>query len=643
MKSLKDIVYSNLRTLALIVMLIILFIVVVFQVLSTQNAERINAEATFTQIEQILKENQSELNTIEEEYRETCLLNAETISYIIQHNPNILGDIEQFRKLAIMMQVNEIHIFDKTGRIFTGTHPEYFNYTFDSGEQMNFFKPMMTDKSLRLCQEITPNTAEGKLVQYSALWSSDEKFIVQVGMYPDAVLEATEKNELTYIFSLLRGTPRVTLYAIDPESKEIIASTHKENNGKSLTELGFRESDADRCPTGEHLVINSVNSYVVFKRMGDIVVAYISSSSQLYGNIFPYTVMLAICLFSIFAVLVVVVKKFTDHYIINSISEINEKFREISDGNLDERVNIQSSFEFSELSNHFNNMIQVLLAEMDKMNYVLNRTNMHIGVYEYNNKMKTVRFTEHIPEIFGLSTNELSQLSHDYHKMQEFVDKLKSEPVLGMDNTYRYVGKMEMYIKLEEIKSRNDVLGIVIDVTDDILKLQRAETERDYDMLTGLYNRRGMERKLDKIFSNTESIGSGALIMIDSDDMKGINDTYGHRVGDEYIKRHAQILSNITAPKSIVARIGGDEFVLFIYGYENDEAVQEGFSQLRAIQDSETLILEDGRRIPLHFSFGYQFTKDNTDYNTMLSAADEYMYNSKRIRKKLAQELNDKN
>ncbi len=638
MKGLKQIVYSNLRRLAVFVMLSILFVAGLFQTMLTQNMEKQNAEATFIQIEQILEQNRSELRTVEAEYRRSCLLNAETISYIIQHNPDILGNIEEFRKLARMVEVDEIHIFDKTGRIFTGTHPEYYNYTFDSGEQMNFFKPMIEDKSLRLCQDITPNTAEGKLVQYSALWSSDNQFIVQVGMYPDSVLEAIEKNELPYIFSLFQGSKGVSLYAIDANTNEVIASTDTTNNNKSAVDIGFKKSVLENCPNGYYLTINGESTYAIFKRMDDIIVAYTIASVHMYEGILSYTLMMAICLFIILEALVFAMKRFTEHYIISSIDMINCKFREIAEGNSDEKLDIQSSLEFSELSSHFNNMIQVIFSEMDKMNYVLNRTNMHIGVYEYNEKMKNVRFTEHVPEIFGFNQEEMECLSKDYRKLREFVNAVKEEPVSGMENTYRYVGKSEMYIKLEEIKTGNDCLGIVIDVTEDTVKLFRAEEERDYDILTGLYNRRGLERRLDKIFKDTCNMACGALIMIDSDDMKGINDTYGHAVGDLYIKRHGELLKNIDAPNAVSARIGGDEFVLFVYGYETDEDVQVCLSQLRAVQDRAVLTLEDGREIPLHFSFGYEILKEGANYGAMLASADEYMYNSKRIRKKLAQE-----
>lgn len=58
---------------------------------------------------------------------------------------------------------------------------------------MYYFKPILNDKNLELCQEITPNTFENKLMQYYALWSENKEFIVQMGMEPINVMKATEK------------------------------------------------------------------------------------------------------------------------------------------------------------------------------------------------------------------------------------------------------------------------------------------------------------------------------------------------------------------------------------------------------------------------------------------------------------------
>ncbi len=634
MKSLKNIVRRKLLWLTAGLMVAILLVALLFQIIAIQAQARDNADATFLQVRQIIEKNTAELHTVEAEYRETCLSNGEAIAYIIQKNPAILGNVEEFRQLAKKLEVDEIHIFDATGRIFTGTHPEYFDYTFDSGEQMNFFKPMLTDKSLRLCQDITPNTAEGKLVQYSALWSTDGLYIVQVGMYPAAVLEMTEKNELSYIFSLLRGNPGVSLYAVNAADGEIIGSTSGAENDKNMSQIGLELSALPKYEKGAHVTVNGVDSYCIFEDMDGTLIGYVISNDRLYGNIGFYTWMLALFLLLIAVVLVFVVQKYTEHYIIGSISATNERLRAVTTGNLDERVDVQSSQEFSELSHHINSMIRSLLKGTDKMSLVLNHTNLRIGVYEYNARMRQVRFTEHIPEIFDFTSEEMAHLAADHRLLRAFIDRLREDPVAHAENTYRFVGKKELYIKLEEFINEDEVMGIVMDVTEETTRRMRAETERDIDLMTGLYNRRGLERLLRSLFAEPDKMGQGVLVMIDSDNLKYINDTYGHAVGDMYLKQLAELLRNFDAPRHIAARTGGDEFVLLAYGYEDDAGVQEALSKVRSYQDDTMIALKEGLCYPLYFSFGYEITAGRADYDSMLKAADAAMYESKRARKK---------
>lgn len=184
MKTLKQSISQYMRLLTVILAVLILNIIIYIQVINEQRQAYENAVRTFRQIEQMLAANQVEIEEIVAEYSGTCLRSAEAIAYMIQNDPSVLDDIEELKDIARLVGVDEIHIFDKTGRIYAGTHPEYYDFTFDSGEQMAFFKPMLTDHTLKLVQEITPNTAEEKLMQYSALWSEDGTFIVQIGMEP---------------------------------------------------------------------------------------------------------------------------------------------------------------------------------------------------------------------------------------------------------------------------------------------------------------------------------------------------------------------------------------------------------------------------------------------------------------------------
>ena len=123
--------------------------------------------------------------------------------------------------------------------MFSGSVPKYYNYTFESGEQMKFFLPMLKDKSMQLCQEVTPNTAENKLMQYIAVWREDQKGIVQIGMEPIRLLEAMKKNELSHIFDLMTTEDGITIFAVDLDTGKISGSTDKQLLNKKAADLGL--------------------------------------------------------------------------------------------------------------------------------------------------------------------------------------------------------------------------------------------------------------------------------------------------------------------------------------------------------------------------------------------------------------------
>lgn len=636
MPNIKKLVVGYLRKMTLFIVLILLIVSILFQILSEQNKARERSKEIFTQVKQILDENKKELAELKEEYSQSCLNNAETIAYFIQQNPDLVENLEELKKLAHITEVDEIHIFDKTGRIFSGTHPEYYNYTFDSGEQIGFFKPMLEDKSLKLCQEITPNTAENKMMQYSALWSDNGEFIVQIGMEPLNVMKVTEKNQLSYIFSLLRADPGVNLYAINKDSEEIIGSTNSEDVGKKIDDIGFDMDTFKNKPNGFHTGVSGVDCYCIFTETDGNIIMRAVSNDTLYEHIPIRILELAACLAIIAIILAVTASWYMNKFVISGIYDINNKLRVISEGNLDEKVDVRSSLEFSELSTHINDMIKSLLLSTDKMSYVLNKTNLQIGVYEYNEKMKNVRFTEYVPKVLALDTEKAKTLSSDYRLFREFLSKLRDNPVPEENDVFRLETDTEHYVKLEEISRGNDILGIVMDVTFDIIKRREIEAERDIDILTGLYNRRGLERKLSALFEAPEKLNHGALIMIDADGLKLINDKYGHEKGDIYLKKISEVISSFGSNSCICSRHGGDEFVIFLYNYSTEKELIDSIDTLKYIQNNSTAYLSSDLSVPLRFSFGYSLTKGQTDYIELLKEADKKMYASKMERKNTA-------
>ncbi|MDQ2622045.1 MAG: diguanylate cyclase, partial [Actinomycetota bacterium] len=106
---------------------------------------------------------------------------------------------------------------------------------------------------------------------------------------------------------------------------------------------------------------------------------------------------------------------------------------------------------------------------------------------------------------------------------------------------------------------------IVRDITNRLEVESKLRFLADHDVLTNLYNRRRFERELEREVKMVKRFGGeGAILVLDIDNFKAINDSLGHRAGDEVISRVAQIVRDSLREVDIVARLGGDEFAVFI-------------------------------------------------------------------------------
>ena len=107
----------------------------------------------------------------------------------------------------------------------------------------------------------------------------------------------------------------------------------------------------------------------------------------------------------------------------------------------------------------------------------------------------------------------------------------------------------------------DDYAATFVDITDRKAKERQMESIATSDPLTGVLNRRGFERDATKRLTQSEDDATGALLFIDLNDFKAINDKYGHEVGDQLLKIAAERLRQSLRSCDIIGRPGGDEFV----------------------------------------------------------------------------------
>lgn len=184
------------------------------------------------------KNDQSEADMIES-LKSDYIVRARAVAYILDAKPEAELDVNELQRIAKLISVDEIHLLDQTGMIYSGTLPKYFGYNFNTGEQMAYFKPMLTDKQLSMCQDVTPNTAEGKEMMYAIVWDESGTKMVQVGITPKHLLQELKQNQISAVVADMPVYKGMELYVADPETKQIEGATDTAQLGRSFEELGI--------------------------------------------------------------------------------------------------------------------------------------------------------------------------------------------------------------------------------------------------------------------------------------------------------------------------------------------------------------------------------------------------------------------
>ncbi len=172
--------------------------------------------------------------------------------------------------------------------------------------------------------------------------------------------------------------------------------------------------------------------------------------------------------------------------------------------------------------------------------------------------------------------------------------------------------------------------GLMLDITPQKRAEERLLYLADHDPLTGLYNRRRFFLELDQYLAWNERHGDpGAVLLLDVDRLKEINDTLGHEAGDELLKHVASVLLGRVRQTDVVARLGGDEFVVLLRGVHGDQA-RELAQQIPELIASTLVPVAEGM-ITASTSVGIAMVESGqqVEADALVRMADASMYRSK--------------
>ncbi len=178
---------------------------------------------------------------------------------------------------------------------------------------------------------------------------------------------------------------------------------------------------------------------------------------------------------------------------------------------------------------------------------------------------------------------------------------------------------------------RVTALSIVEDITDRRELDQRVQHMADHDALTGLFNRRRFEEELEVTVASKAMLKEGiAVLVVDIDNFKFVNDTYGHSVGDQVIIRVAEALDERIRSTDTVARLGGDEFVIILRGIDRQSSLSTAEDLVELIRDEVRVDGPDfSARVTASIGLTMANPYDDVDDETLLLQADKAMYSAK--------------
>lgn len=182
--------------------------------------------------------------------------------------------------------------------------------------------------------------------------------------------------------------------------------------------------------------------------------------------------------------------------------------------------------------------------------------------------------------------------------------------------------------------ANNEALQKNLETTEQETKQLRSELEKQRresitDALTGLLNRRGMEVEMTHVFNTTQEVPA-ALLVLDIDHFKNINDTYGHAVGDVVIRKVAEMVSGIVPSDAVSARFGGEEFVVLLPGASPDHAcsigekIRASIEKLRLVRRHDKLAIS---AFTISIGGAARSVSDTLDH--LFERADKALYDAK--------------
>ncbi len=307
-----------------------------------------------------------------------------------------------------------------------------------------------------------------------------------------------------------------------------------------------------------------------------------------------------------------------DEKVIERMLSVIEDVRKIKAGKT-EKLKIEGSDEIAYLKGEINKYLDVIEHSRRVFPIVAKEAKVLIVFFDQEGDVVFCNFETfdraYLKDLYGLLKETLEVNNWEKTHLKEF----KLREGLYVNGWVLPGGENNVHI-----------IFIAYDITPLIEEKQRLEEKASKEAFTSLYNRDFFEDYFKKVVLNSQESGKWSLIFVDIDDMKKINDRFGHVVGDKVIQATAEAIRSSIRKTDIAARWGGDEFVILISG--SLDVASQVAERIRNNLKDVVISEKDDQRVTFSLSVGVVEIEKDRDYETILKEADRLLYKAKTLK-----------
>lgn len=481
---------------------------------------RNTSEVLLDQVAGIIERNTDDEKEMIQSLKEDYMVRAKAVAYILDANEKTEHDVPELQKIAKLMSVDEVHLFDKSGKVYSGTVPKYYGYNFSSGKQIAYFKPMLKNKKLTMCQDVTPNTSEGKKMMYAITWNDAGTRMIQVGVEPVRLLEKLKRNEIKSVVSNMPVYEGIDIYVADRKSGKIYGATDSRKIGNKLKQLKISKSRS---------VSRNIDGYTV---------GVVYDMTHFNGS--NAVAMLSVMLYLLIATIILLI-------MIARVLRINRE--------KEEQYAVLAT-----MAGRNHSMYVIKLRENKIMRYggaEIGEENIEGSYYEDADVRLRALLENRTAEEYREAAGEFV----DLHTLPE---RMEGEKYISGDFIGTTLGWFQasfIAIRQDEEQRPLSVIFAVRSIEYEKRKEEQLLRSSTTDELTRCYNRRAYEQDIKKLTADKKFL----YLSADVNGLKAVNDRLGHAAGDELLCGVAGCMKQSFEDYGKVYRIGGDEFVTILF------------------------------------------------------------------------------